>query len=260
MPSLLELNDPISTTTVNLTYLLDVSGSMSGQRIRQLNSAMRDAVDIAEQVARNMEAELKMRVIKFSNDAEWYIGDVNNGVSHIDWKDLDTQVLTNTAAAIDLAGTIMHQKILGVNSYQPVVILFTDGGSNDPQATIEAAERLKKSLHDSKGNPRVLCISVGVCEADMSELEAFASIGTIKHIDGTIEENVPLVFKTDNIDELTSILKSITLGSLLSSIKNGSNPVGGQSSPSVVIDQNLGNSSWDANDLVGTIAASQLES
>jgi uncharacterized protein YegL len=50
-----EMMNPMEEGTteeqLNLTYLLDTSGSMIGGKINQLNLAMQEAVDVAEEAA-----------------------------------------------------------------------------------------------------------------------------------------------------------------------------------------------------------------
>ena len=52
-------------------------------------------------------------------------------MKHIDWKDLDANGGTDTAGAIELATSVMQKQYLGMRNYRPVVILITDGESND---------------------------------------------------------------------------------------------------------------------------------
>ena len=215
------------TTTkecINLTYLLDTSGSMVGQKINQLNVAMSEAVQTVEEEAISREdIKILMRVIEFNSTAHWLIGDAENGVEHIDWQDLSARGGTNTAGAIRLTTDIMHTRILGTRNYQPVVILITDGESNDYQETINAAQELKASLQ-SKSDPskdKIIRVAIGVENANRAELEAFASKGNIEHADGTVEENVPLVFEIDDINQIRSVLKSVTISSIVSSAQGG---------------------------------------
>lgn len=238
------LGDNMATQCVNLTYLLDTSGSMYGERINQLNVAMSEAVQIAEETGIEMEAKVLMRVIEFNSSVNWLYGDANTGVEHIDWKPLSSNGGTNTAGAIEKACEIMHTSILGIRNYQPVVILVTDGESNDPPATIQAAEKLKNSLK-SKSDPskdKIIRIAIGVQGANRTELEAFASRGIIEDANGEKKADVPFVFEVDDINMIKSIIKNVTLSSIASSMAQGDEG-GGQ--PSLVIpDPNPGEGGW----------------
>lgn len=214
---------------LNLIYLLDTSGSMFGEPINQLNRAMAEAVQIAEEAARENEIQLIMRVVQFNSVAKWLIGDTRKGVEHIDWVPLDANGGTDTAGAIELARSVMHREFLGERNYRPVVVLITDGASNDPQKTIEAVAKLKSALKSSTdpNKDKIIRIAIGVTGANQDELTNFASVGNIVRDGGSKDENVPFVFNVDDVGLLKSLLKGITVSSILSSIADG--PGGGDS-------------------------------
>ncbi len=208
---------------LNLIYLLDTSGSMSGEPINQLNAAMAEAVQVAEAAAKDKEVQLLMRVVEFNTVAKWLIGDKYNGVEHIDWAPLVANGGTDTAGAIDLVRSVMHREILGERNYRPVVILITDGASNDPEKTVEAIAKLKSSLKSSKdpNKDKITRIAIGVTGANQTELTNFASVGDIERDDNTIDKNVPFVFNVDDVELLKGLLKGVTVSSILSSIGEG---------------------------------------
>lgn len=208
---------------LNLIYLVDTSGSMVGERINQLNAAMADAVKVAEDAAVEKEIQLFMRVVEFNTTAKWIFGDAQHGVPHIDWMPLTAFGGTDTAGAIDLARSAMRREYLGERNYRPVVILITDGESNDPQQTLEAINRLKASLRSAHnpGKDKITRIAIGVKDANQTELVNFASVGNIERPDGTLDEDVPFVFKVDDIDLLKGLLKGVTVSSIASSVGGG---------------------------------------
>lgn len=219
---------------LNLIYLVDTSGSMYGEPINQLNVAMAEAVQVAEEAAMEMEVQLFMRVVEFNSVAKWLIGDTRRGVEHIDWMPLNANGGTDTAGAIDLARGVMHREFLGERNYRPIVILITDGESNDSQKTVEAVAKLKASLKSSTdpNKDKITRIAIGVTGANQTELTNFASIGNIEREDGTIEKNVPFVFNVDEVGILKGLLKGVTVSSIASSIGGG---VGGDGDDTPVI-------------------------
>lgn len=215
-------SDPL-LSQLNLIYLLDTSSSMYGERINQLNVAMTEAIRVVEEVVKENEVQIFIRVVEFNSVAKWLIGDTCHGVEHVDWKPLRAGGATDTAGAIDLARSVMSRNYLGPSYYCPIVILITDGESNDPQETAEAVARLKVCLNNSM-NPKmdkIIRIAIGVTDANLTELNNFASVGHIKLEDGTMNENVPLVFNVDDIQILKDLLKSVTISSMVSSIGKG---------------------------------------
>ena len=208
---------------LNLIYLVDTSGSMIGEPINQLNAAMSEAVTVAEEAANEKEVQLFMRVVEFNSSADWIFGDTENGLGHIDWVPRSANGGTDTAGAIDKATSVMHRKYLGERNFRPVVILITDGQSNDPTATVEAVEKLKSSLKSSSDptKDKIIRMAIGVKDANQTELTNFASLGNIERPDGTVDENVPLVFNVDDVALLKGLLRGVTVSSIASSVGGG---------------------------------------
>jgi hypothetical protein len=112
----------------------------------------------------------------------------------------------------------LHTTYLGTRNYLPVVILLTDGDSNNFAETQKATDLLKKALAGTTGKEKVMRVAVGVQDYNETELLSFASLGTIDDGVGEPRTNVPLVFKVDNIGDLANILKSIAVSSLYSAM------------------------------------------
>ena len=218
-----------SEPQIHITYLLDTSGSMRGEKINCLNKAMAEAIDVAEKTAEQMEVQLRIRVIEFNNEARWICGtNEMKGLRRIDWKPLTASGHTATADAIRLAKRLMSRKYLGSQGYKPIVILITDGESDDPADTAAAVNELKASRR-RPGRPnedRIIRIAVGVSGANLEELKVFASIGDIIEDDGTRREYVPLVFEACNISLLSHLLKSLTVSSAVISLSEGTDAEG----------------------------------
>lgn len=207
---------------LNIIFLLDTSGSMIGSRIDQLNYAMPEALQALKKVAISEEVDAFVRIIEFNSTAAWIMGTDSAGVSIEDaanaWKNLTARGGTDTAGAIKLSLDALHTSFLGTRNYLPVVILLTDGESNNFAETQNATELLKKALAGNTGKEKVMRVAVGVQDYKESELVAFASLGTIDDGTGEPRTNVPLVFKVDNIGDLANILKSVAVSSLYSAM------------------------------------------
>lgn len=243
------IGDTTTKYQLNLIYLVDTSGSMTGEPINQLNAAMGEAVTVAEEAANEKEVQLFMRVVEFNSVADWIFGDTENGLGHIDWKPLTANGGTDTAGAIDKATSVMHRKYLGERNFRPVVILITDGLSNDPQRTVEAVARLKSSLKSSTDptKDKIIRIAIGVTGANQDELNNFASIGNIERPDGTVDENVPLVFNVDDVALLKGLLRGVTVSSIASSVGGGlvDDKTGNDNGGIVLPDPKQGDDDWE---------------
>lgn len=210
MPSIINVNQK----TLNIFYLLDTSGSMTGSKIDQLNRAMREVLSLASKQAITSEVNLSMRVIEFNTSYSWYIGDAANGVKEATWNDLTASGGTNTAGAIQLVTkTLKDTSNLGINPLRPVVILITDGESNNSRETYAAIDDLKNVLKKGEKD-KTTRIAIAVDEANMSELEYFATVGTI--IDGENKQpNQPFILQVDDINRLGGILRAVTESSIV---------------------------------------------
>lgn len=225
-------DEGIVRNCMNLVFLLDTSGSMNyngGQRINQLNAAMPIVLNAARNAAAEEDIALSVRVISFNNRASWVMGNTERGIPVEDacnnWQDLSATGGTDTAAAIRLACTAMRTRYLGTRSYHPVVILVTDGYSNDRSDMLSAIEELRNAL--SGGNlakkDKVWRLAVGVEDYNEAELIDFAMTGTMEDELGNKLPNEPMVFKVDNVTNLVKVLKNTTVGAIYSAC----HPIGG---------------------------------
>lgn len=218
--NLLDKESGITKETLNVIFLLDNSYSMKDSRLMQLNSAMPNVLERMKEIAEDENVNVKIRIISFSDRAKWEVGQIESGedVEDVIWEDLRPLGGTNTSEAIYEACKSLKKTYLGHRALHPVVILVTDGESNEPQKTLEAISELKKKLAGGKDKEKVTRIAIGVEEYSEPELNAFASMGHIIHTDGTESNDVPLVFKVDDAEELSRYINCAAVSSMYSSI------------------------------------------
>lgn len=187
--------DLTQNSDCNLFFVLCTSGGMIyHSRISLLNSAMAEAVQIAEETAKRRGVNLAMRVVEFNSVARWAFGSTASGERHIDWQPLIAGGSKDTAEALRMVSDCMRRKYLSERSLRPIVILITTGTSNYPDKMKRESEILRYSLND---DDRIIRVALGD-EAARSELKAFASTGTIQHLPGYDPDywdvSVPLLF------------------------------------------------------------------
>lgn len=89
----------VARRVLPIIYVIDTSGSMSGERIGIVNEAMKETMDVLKDVsAHNPDAEIKVGVLKFSTSANW----VTKGLVFMDdffWNDLEAGGTTEIASA-----------------------------------------------------------------------------------------------------------------------------------------------------------------
>lgn len=108
--------------------LLDVSGSMYGDKIDVLN----EAVDTMLKALAVDEAEYLVTVITFGKRVECYIEPTSAKEANSRWRNMDADGMTPMGGAIRMAKDLIEDNgIIKGRMYYPVVVLVSDGGPND---------------------------------------------------------------------------------------------------------------------------------
>ena len=105
--------------------LLDVSGSMSGENIRNLNDAVRDMLDVFRD-SENSETEIWVSIITFGAQVKLHQSLVSAG--DIQWQDISASGLTPLGVALQMAKEMIEDKdVVPSRAYRPTVVLVSDG-------------------------------------------------------------------------------------------------------------------------------------
>lgn len=134
----------IAKQTLNLFFIIDNSGSMTGEKIGAVNNAMRDITSLIPEIQDDTaDAEIKVSVLVFSDYAKW-ISEDPQSAKDFKWRDIDTEAATNLSDAYyQLEKKLMKQSKGGMmpdfGGVAPVLFLMTDGlpTSLDWQAALE---------------------------------------------------------------------------------------------------------------------------
>lgn len=109
--------------------LLDVSGSMQGPKIDNLNAAVREMLDTFAK-EEQMETEILVSVITFGGIAKLHLSPTK--ASKIKWTDLTADENTPMGAALEMAKDMIEDKnITPSRAYRPTIVLVSDGQPND---------------------------------------------------------------------------------------------------------------------------------
>ncbi len=147
--SLLDQVTPSPRKIMTLFYVVDTSGSMAGDKIGSVNSAMEEAitVDLPDISTANDDAEIRVAIMQFSSGCSWITpssGPINIG--DVIWNDLNVNGLTDLGAAcVELDKKLSRNEFLEsqTGAYAPVILLFSDGGPTDNWE--KGLEQLKKN-------------------------------------------------------------------------------------------------------------------
>jgi len=113
---------------------------MRGKKIATLNQAIREAIpEIQKAVAAYPQVDIRMRAIKFSNDASWHVGPDPVSLTDFVWPELETSGLTATAKALRLLTDELSIERMPRRGLPPVCILISDGFCTDPREEYDTA-------------------------------------------------------------------------------------------------------------------------
>lgn len=147
--SLLDQVTPSPRKIMTLFYVVDTSGSMTGDKIGSVNSAMEEAitVDLPDISTANDDAEIRVAIMQFSSGCSWITPSSGPiGIGDVIWNDLHPSGLTDLGAAcVEVDKKLSRNEFLEsqTGAYAPVILLFSDGGPTDNWE--KGLEQLKKN-------------------------------------------------------------------------------------------------------------------
>jgi uncharacterized protein YegL len=158
----------LATRPLHFIWIADCSGSMEGIKIQALNHAIREVIPAMQRVAaENVNADVLVRAVKFSDGAQWHIGQPTK-IDEFKWQDLQAQGMTDMGAALKLVAEQLTMPPMTERGLPPVLVLISDGQPND-----DFADSLKTLMQLPWGKKAVrVGIAIGD-DADLEVLEQF---------------------------------------------------------------------------------------
>lgn len=168
--------------------MLDTSGSMSGEKIEVLNSAVKDMIaDFKNE--RLTEISLHLAIITFGGNAE-----VHNElmpVNQIEFSNLSANGMTPMGGALQLAINLINDKEkVSSKGYKPIVVLVSDGMPNDNWK--EPLDEFINGKRTSKCERWALGIGQ---DADYAMLEMFLNDKEKKVFDASAAKEITKFFR-----------------------------------------------------------------
>jgi uncharacterized protein YegL len=148
---------------------------MAGEKIQQLNFAIREALPAMQDTAlENPNAQILVRAVTFSDGARWHIG-TPMGVADFRWTDVNPGGVTDMGAALALVAEQLKIPPMSDRALPPVLVLISDGGATD-----DFSAGLKALMAEPWGKKAVrLAIAIGR-DADHDVLTRFIGTGELK--------------------------------------------------------------------------------
>lgn len=194
------LDDAVSVPrrTMTLFFLIDTSGSMSGNKIGAVNDAIVNVMPMLEDISSsNPDAEIKVAALEFSNGTKWLYNEPKS-VEDFKWIDVQAGGLTSLGEACqELNSKLSRSGYMksASGSYAPAIILLSDGGPTDNfdggLQTLQGNNWFKNAIR--------IAIAIGD-DADLDVLARFTG-------------NSEAVIKVQNIDALKQIIRIVAVTS-----------------------------------------------
>lgn len=203
----LKMNMQISQRPLDMIYMIDVSGSMYGQKIQAVNNAMQELErTLRDEAKKNPNAQVYVRVLTFGGDcAKWHLGN-RTKVEDFKYDDINYVAgCTPMGSAFELLDDAI--KMLPNRCYKPMIVLLSDGEPTD-----DYEQPLQKLLSSNRAKNAVkIAISIGQ-DADDNMLSEF-----------TMDKN--LVLKANNATYLKNLIRwtSTLVGTITEQKKENDN-------------------------------------
>lgn len=189
-----KLNRPVgelANRPLHFFWVVDCSGSMSGEKIDAVNHAIQETIQpMKDEAEKNPNAQLYVRTLKFATGASWLTAEPVR-IEDFAWEDLtiDDWAVTDMGKAFELIAAQLDMPPMPRRALPPVIVLLSDGMPVD-----DWKRPLEKLLSMPWGKKAVkIAIAIGK-DADRSVLEAFTG-------------NKETVFDASNPDMLVHLIK-----------------------------------------------------
>lgn len=165
----------IASRPLHFIWILDSSGSMEGEKIQQLNFAIREAIPaIQDAASENPNVHILVRAVAFSNGARWQVG-TPTLPADFRWSDVSAGGVTDMGRALFLVADQLRMPPMTDRAVSPVLVMISDG-----HATDDFGSGLKALLAEPWGKKAIrLAIAVGQ-DADRDALTRFMGSTELK--------------------------------------------------------------------------------
>ncbi|MEU5692306.1 hypothetical protein [Actinosynnema sp. NPDC020468] len=201
----------VSHRPLRFFWMLDVSGSMAGEKIGSLNHAIRESLDPMKASAReNPHAAVEIRAMTFGSGFRWMTPKPIT-LEDFSWTDVPVSGITDMGSALKAMAAELSVGNMPERGLPPVIVLVSDG-----QPTDDFDSGLRALLNEPWGKRAVrIAIAIGD-DADLEVLRKFIAHPEIE----------PLTAK--NPEDLVRFIRYASTTVLKSASAPASRPVGTQ--------------------------------
>lgn len=136
----------IPRRTMVLFFLIDSSGSMTGDKIGAVNEAIREVIPEIKDISKeNADALIKIAVLEFSSGAQWlYEKPIDSDL--FVWNNLEAGGLTDMGVAFKMLNEKLSRTQFmadAIGSFAPAIFMMSDGDPTDEYK--KGLEELRKN-------------------------------------------------------------------------------------------------------------------
>lgn len=159
---------PISHRPLRFYWMLDVSGSMAGEKIGSLNYAIREALPHMRSSADdNPHASVEVRAMTFGTGSRW-MTPAPVALRDFIWTDVSVSGITDMGAALKMMAQELSIENMPDRGLPPVIVLVSDG-----QPTDDFKSGMKELMNQPWGK-RAVRMAIGIGDdADLDVLRQF---------------------------------------------------------------------------------------
>ncbi len=187
--------------------LADTSGSMRGDKINQLNLALREMVNSLNSLD-DIRGKFQLAIIAFGGESVNIIQPLTD-IEGLTLKELEAAGRTPMGAAIDAAKELIEDReIVSSRSYAPTVVLISDGLPTDCSEELYKTKKYAEwepivDFHKGERSSKCQCLALGIGEdADNDMLKAF--IGN---------PNIPVI-KAHDVSGISKFFQWVTMSTI----------------------------------------------
>lgn len=172
--------------------LLDVSGSMDGDKIDNLNLAVEEML----RTFSKEEADIKVSIITFGDSVKLIMEAVSAKEASQQWRNQEASGMTPMGMALRMVKDMIEDKnIVPSRSFRPLAVLVSDGAPNDAWE-----EPLHAFIHEGRSQKcDRMAMAIGA-DADENVLGQFIEGGTQKE-----------VFHAEDASDIARFFKFVTM-------------------------------------------------
>ncbi len=198
-----------------VVLLLDVSTSMNGDKINQLNAAVKEMVlDFA--AAEKNETEILVSIITFG--AEVLLHTPYTSAKDIEWQDMQVSGATPMGTAFSMAKAMIEDKeVTPSRAYRPTIVLVSDGEPSDSwqqplralvnEGRSQKCDRMAMAIGGEASNTVLNEFISGtenkvITAQDASQIQECFKFVTMSVTTRTNSQNANIIPKSEEIDKL----------------------------------------------------------